>query len=502
MKKFFIILVSLIFLLLIIISINTILFKSKQYGSIGKRKTYPVDVIAVSHLSSAIKYRTISFDKPQDVPIVDSLLSIPGWNTLPDVATSGFDSLLSFLRRTYPLTYSKIEVRTVNMHSLLFKWKGKDSSKKPVILYAHMDVVPAEEGQRTSWDHPAFSGIADDNFIYGRGAIDDKGSVIAILESSEKLLKNGFTPSRDIYFAFGHDEETGGEQGAKILAGILKKDGVNAEFLLDEGGLIAVDMVPFVKPPVALIATAEKGYMSLQLTVRGTGGHSSFPPKEPPVEILAVAIKKIHDNAFDERMTSSMNNFLDYAGAEMQLPYKALFANRWLFRSVIFGEYRKIASGNAMIRTTSVTTLIEGGVKENVIPSEVTATVNFRLLPGDNSKQVFEDVKKIIADERIEVLLRKSADEPSPESSIESNGFRILEKTIRNVYPDVIVAPSLLIGQTDSRHFTGVAENIYRFLPVRMNSKVLDSMHGANEKTGIADFMESVEFYRELLSVL
>ncbi len=469
-------------LLLVIISIKTVLFQSKQTGIRADRKKFQIDTNAVNHLRQAIQIKSISYDN-------DSLTDY-----------SQFDSLINFLENSYPLTFEKLESRIINKHSLLLHWKGSNKNNKPAIFYAHLDVVPADSSSQ--WTHHPFAGHADIEFIYGRGAIDDKGSIIAIFESTEKLLKNNFVPGRDIYFAFGHDEEASGEKGARFIAETLEKEGVKAEFLLDEGGLVAVDMVPFVKPPVALVFTSEKGYMTLQLSVKSNGGHSSHPPAEAPIEIISTAIKNLHDHPFEKRMTQSVKDFMDYAGPEMKLPFKAFFANQWLFKGIIFNEYEKIPSANAMIRTTAVATVIKGGEKENAIPSGVQVKINFRLLPGDNSQDIIQKVKSVINDNRVEVTAIGKIEEASTVSSAESEGFNMLRNSIEKIFPDAIVAPSLLIAQTDSRHFRKVTENIYRFIPVCMNDKILDTMHGADERIGVSEFMEAIEFYRNFIGKL
>ena len=483
MKKIFRFLLIAVVSLIAIIAINTIRFNSRQIATREERKSFPLDSAAVKHLSQAIQIRTISYDDTSNT----------------DYST--FDTLFVFLQKTYPLAFADLNVERINRYGILMHWKT-GSQKKPVIFYAHMDVVPADSSTLSAWAYPPFAGMVDEQFVYGRGTIDDKGSVIALLEAIEKLLKNNFRPSRDIFLAFGFDEEATGLKGAKQIADELHRRGVKAEFLLDEGGLIAVDMVPFVKNPVALIATSEKGYMSLKLSVQGSGGHSSFPPKRPPVETLADAITRIHDNPFPRRMSQSLNDFMDYAGPEMNLPFKAIFANRWLFKSIVFNEYEKIPSANAMIRTTSVTTIIHSGMKDNVIPTSASAIVNLRLLPGDDSGDVLKMLREIIGDTNVSVQTYGPVTEASQVSSTEAEGFALLQTTINKVFPDVVVTPSLLIGQTDSRHFRNVTENIYRFLPVRMDDKILDSMHGMDEKIGVKEFMESIAFYEEMIQAL
>jgi carboxypeptidase PM20D1 len=481
MKKILRWVLYLLLLLVIVIAFNTIRFSSRQLRPPAEKgNILQKDTSAISHLSAAIQFRTVSYNHGK----TDS---------------SSFTDFHNFLRATYPKVFASLEIITINNYSLLLHWKGKDSNAQPVILYAHMDVVPVDSA---TWKKSPFQGEVDNENIYGRGAVDDKAGVISILEASEKLLSQNFIPSGDLYFAFGHDEEIGGLQGAAEIAKYLQQNKIHAEFLLDEGGLVAVKMVPFVSHPVALVAIAEKGYLSLELSVEGKSGHSSLPPKETPVDILASAINKIHDHPFEKRMTIPLSDFISYTGPEMAMPFKALFANSWLFNGIIFNEYEKIPGGNAMIRTTSVATMVSGGIKENIIPPVAAVTFNFRILPGDSSSGIVSKIKSIIDDERIVLKVLRNPDEASPVSSSETNGFKIIHKTINEVFPDVVVTPTLLIGATDSKHFRNVTDNIYRFLPIRMNDEILGGMHGKDEKISINSFMESIQFYKKMIEKL
>ena len=473
-----------------VISVNTLRRKSRQLSDLGERKDYPVDSSAIARLSTVLRIPTISFDSYE--------------GQLPDSlnASWAFDSLLRTFRTFFPKTFEVLQATAINEHSLLLHWKGKSREGKPGILYAHLDVVPAGESPERPWSHDPFGGVSDDRFVYGRGAIDDKGSAMAILEAVERLIRKGFTPAYDVYIAFGHDEEDTGLKGAGQIAAYLKQNNIRAEFVLDEGGLIATDMVPFVKAPVALVATSEKGYMTVELSTEGRGGHSSYPSPNPPVERIAGAIERIHEHPFPRRMSTSVADFMDYAGPEMDFPFNAVFANRWLFKSVVFGEYEKIPSANAMIRTTAVTTMIDGGVKENAIPARVWAKINVRILPGDSSAGVLGTIKSLIDDSTIVVRAISPVTEPSVVSSTEAPAFKKIQEAIHEVFPDVVVAPTLLIGQTDSRHFREVTDNIYRFLPVRMTNDILDGLHGSDEKIGIGEYLESIEFYYTFLSIL
>lgn len=465
--------------MLVVIFIQNFRFESKQSAPFGERKVFATDTIALSRLSRAVQIQTVSLEGRE-----------------PDSAA--FSEMIRFLCRTYPSVIASTDTITFNNYSFLLRWKGKQQSLKPVILYAHLDVVPVDSG----WSFAPFEGKYDDKFIYGRGVIDDKGAIISIMEALNRMISSGKSPSRDVYIAFGHDEELGGHKGAKSIAAYLKSKNIKAEFLMDEGGIIADGMVPFVSRPVALIATAEKGYVCFRLTVRGNGGHSSMPPKDPPVEILASAIEKIHDHPFEKRMTQPLQDFIEHVGPEMRQPFKTLFANRPIFQPLIFSEYEKIPGANAMIRTTSVTTLINGGIKENIIPEKASAVVNFRLLQGDDVSTVSDHLKKVIDDERVSVERMEQYDAPSGISSISSFGYKTIDASLRTVFPDVIVTPNLSTGGTDSKHFRDVTENIFRFLPTRMDQEILDGMHGMNEKMEIRSFMEMIEFYHTLLSRL
>jgi len=489
-KTFFILSISLV-ALLVIVSIKTYVFSEKQLPTEGYTYTLAIDSTACSHLQEAVGIPTISYDNK-----IDS-------------SAASFDSFFDFIYLKYPLVFKTLETEKIGRHSLLLRWKGKkNGAVKPVLLYAHLDVVPVDGLIADTLDHgfsadrwhfdPFSKKMAGDT-IRGRGTIDDKLGVIGILEATNKLIADNFEPQHDIYLAFGEDEEAGGKNGAALIAQKLLEQGIHFEWMLDEGGMVAENMVPFVKSPVALVMTAEKGYMTIDLSVSGPGGHSSFPPKESPVDILAAAITRLKDNPFESTICSPVAAFMDHIGPEMKFPFNILFLNRWLFSPIILNEYGKIAEGNAMIRTTMAFTGIHGGIKENVMPANVSATVNFRMLPGTTSTEVVKYVKECINDDRVILRVRDEFQEPSTISSTSASGFQSIAKTIHAVFPDAVVAPSLSIAATDSRHFNKVADNRYRFLPVRMNRDILSGMHGINEKIATRNFMESIQFYETLL---
>jgi carboxypeptidase PM20D1 len=439
--------VLVIVILIAAVAIKTLTFTSKQLSTSAK-VSYPVDINqAAGHLSDAIKFKTV-FN-------VDT----------SKVDYSQFSSFQEYLGKAFPLVSSTLNKKVINGYGLLYTWQGTDSQKKPLLVMAHQDVVPAPpEG----WTHDPFSGDIADGFVWGRGAIDDKGSLISIFEATEYLIKDGFKPSRSIYIASG----------------------------FDEGMIVTQGDVPGVKTPVALIGTAEKGYLSIRLTAESEGGHSSMPPKQTTVGILAAAIDKLEKNPFPIRMTGPAADLFEYAGPEMSFPYKMLFANMWLFGPVIESELASSPGTNAAIRTTTAPTMFEGSQAENVLPAKATAVVNFRILPGDTIQSVTDQVKSTINDSRVKIQpITESANEPAPASSIGSQSFGILNKTIRAVMPDVFVAPMMMIGSTDSFKYVGLSQNIYRFLPERLYGDDLNMMHGMNEKISITNLGEMINYY-------
>ena len=470
---------AVIVILVAAIAIKTATFNSKQVA-VDKKVTYPVDLDgAAGRLSGALKFKTVSSIDPSEVDYTQ------------------LAGLQEYIAKSFPLVHSTLEKKVINNYGLLYFWKGSDSQKRPVLLLAHQDVVPApSEG----WKHQPFSGDIADGFIWGRGAIDDKGSVMSILETAEYLIKDSFKPSRTIYIALGFDEEVGGQEGAAKIAEYFKAQGIQFDSIYDEGMFVTQGEVPGVKAPVALIAVAEKGYLSLRLVAESAGGASSMRPDQTTVGILAAAIDKLQNNRFPTRMTGPAADLFDYLGPEMSFPYKMIFANMWLFGPVIEGELTSSPGTNATIRTTAAPTMFEGSQRDNVLPARATAVVNFRILPGDTMQSVTDRVKAVINDPRVKIEPAPVfANDPSPVSSTNTWSFKVLTRTVREVMPDVLVAPMISIGGTDCIHYIGLSPNIYRFLPERLYGDDLDMLHGMNERISITNYGEMINYYIQLV---
>ena len=437
---------------------------------------------AAAHLAAAIQIETISNDVETSPQITEKLRE-----------------LRSLLRKNYPLVHTKLEREVVNEGSLLYLWKGSNPDLLPVLFTSHLDVVPADPDTLADWEHPPFSGAIDDEFIWGRGTLDIKSQVVAILEAAEILLKEGFQPERDIYLAFGHDEEIGGANGARKMVELLQGSDVHLAAVIDEGGVIIDGMIPGVDGPIAMVGTAEKGYLSLKLTAKGAEGHSSMPPKTTAIGALSRVLAKIEAYQQPARLKSIAEIYRSL-GAAASFKYQLIFSNLWLFGGVARKTLSKSPQTNATIRTTTGLTMVKGGFKENVLPPTAEALVNFRLLPGDSIADACERVKKIIGDEPVTFEPVENAHwEATPVSPVDTQAFEILDTVIRQVFEGVVVAPYLVLGATDSRYYADISDGVYRFSPYLIEQQDMKRMHGLNERLALKSLDKMVVFFHQLM---
>ena len=471
MKKFFF---GILFVLLVIIAIllfNTLRMSSKQVEAEPVAKADFSDQV-YQNLSKAITFQTISFSE----------------DAIPDSAA--FFGFHRFLEETFPLTHANLTLEKINTYSLLYKWEGSDPSKKPLIMMSHQDVVPVDQPTLEAWEAAPFEGKITDTHIIGRGTMDDKGTLIAVLEAVEKLLSENYQPTRTLYITSGHDEEVGGAHGAAEIAAHLKAQGVQAAMAIDEGGYIAEGLVPGVSAPVAMINLAEKGFASFRLIVETNGGHSSAPPRENTIGMLAQAIVDLENNQLPYKLVPPIDAQLEYMGPELPFFTKMAFANPWLFKQQL------LEGLNA--HTTTAPTIIDGGIKNNVIPTVAEATINFRILPGETIESVQAHIESIISD-KVRVEPVGFLTNPSPVSAVDSESYKTLEKTIRGLYPGTVVVPGLLGGGTDSRYFYDIAEDVYRFYPMRINAESMTRFHGIDEKISKENYQEILQFSYQLI---
>lgn len=448
---------------------------------------------------------------------LDAVDRLAGAIRIPTVSRDGapppaedLRRLHAYLAETYPRVHEALDRREIGEGSLLYVWPPAGAppeapfstvrEARPLLLLAHMDTVPVAAGSEERWAHPPFSGAVAEEAVWGRGTLDDKSAVTAVLEAVERLLADGFAPARPVVLAFGHDEEVGGTRGARRIAAELERLRVEPFLVLDEGQAVIEGLMPGVERPVAMIGIAEKGYLSLTLTAHGPEGHSSVPPPETAVDILAAGLARLRADPLPAGVDGPVRELFETLAPEMPFGQRLVMANLWLFEPVVVGRLAGEPGANALVRTTTAPTMLEGSPKDNVLPAEARAVVNFRIHPRDSIAAVTAHVERALADERITVEPYGGfGSEPSPVSPIEGAAYELLERTVAQVAPEAAIAPSLVVGGTDARHYTGLTPNVYRFLPFSIGPGDLARIHGTDERIPIADYQRLVQFYVQLI---
>jgi carboxypeptidase PM20D1 len=421
----------------------------------------------------------------------------------PSGLAAAYDQLHAHLKARYPLVHTTLERELVGGHSLLFTWRGSDAKAKPLALLAHQDVVPVAPGTEGLWQKPPFAGLVEGGYVWGRGTLDNKSNLISQLEAVEALIKAGFKPQRTIYLVAGHDEEVGGGDGAVAIVALLKQRGVQLDFVLDEGLAVTEGILPGVQAPLALIGLAEKGALTLRLIAKAPPGHSSMPPSAAgasAIGMLSAALVRLDNHPVPGGIRGVAGEMFAVIAPELPFSQRLPLSNLWLFRPLVEGLLGKGTATNAMMRSTTAMTLLNAGNKFNVLPGQAEAVVNFRLLPGDTAASVTAHVRQAIADERIEIKPLGEPFEPSRISSPTAPAFQLVERTVREVFPDAMVAPGLVLAGTDSRHFEAIADQVYRFMPIRFKPEDLARVHGTDERIAITQLADMVRFYHRLMS--
>lgn len=445
----------------------------------------PIDSGQVSrHLSQAIQIKTVSKTE-MGVHDYQPFLDLHAW-----------------IEKSFPLIRQHLSRTVVNTHSLLYAWKGADSRLKPVLLNAHMDVVPVDEAARAEWKAEPFGGELREGFIWGRGALDMKGVMVGLLEAVENLIKEGYQPQRTIYLAFGHDEEIMGFQGSMKIVEHLKAKGVQLAAVLDEGGMMSLGSLLPASTPIAFIGTAEKGFLTLKLSAEGHPGHSSRPPRQTAIGILARAIALMDDNPMPFRPGGFLPTLISI-GYLLPFGLQFILANAWLLKGIVVKKLKRNPEIAALLHTTSAATVIAGGIKDNVLPSSADAKVNLRLLPGDTIESAFAHFRKVIADPRVKMEIDPQTGgwEASDISSTDTPAYRTLELVIRQTFNSVPTAPFTFLAATDSRHYQPVCANIFRFSPCFITPEEQKGIHGINERISQDALAGMVAFYFRLLRV-
>ncbi|RYF76863.1 MAG: M20 family peptidase [Comamonadaceae bacterium] len=437
---------------------------------------------AARRLAGAISFRTVS-----------SLEN-------PARSDAEFDRLHAYLAQQFPRAHAALKKEQVGRKALLYTWSGSDPAAAPVALMAHQDVVPIAAGTERAWTVDPFAGEIRDGFIWGRGSLDDKGNLFAQMEAVESLVASGFQPRQTVYLAMGDDEEVSGLQGARAIAQLLKSRGVRLEWVLDEGLLVLEGVLAGLDRPAALIGLAEKGYATFFLSLDLPPGHSSMPPRTSAIGSMAAALARLEASPMPASIGGVANQMFTTLAPEMSPLNRVMLSNLWLTRPLVQAQLEKSPSSNSMLRTTTALTIMQAGNKDNVLPGHAEAAVNFRVLPGDTLAGVEAHLVRALANDAIRLRRYEGNAEPSPVSPTDSVGYRAISQSIRQVFPDAVVAPGLMTAATDSRHFAELSDSVYRFSPMRMKADDLPRLHGTNERLAVANYADMIRFYRQLLS--
>ncbi|PZU49765.1 MAG: acetylornithine deacetylase [Microbacterium sp.] len=411
-----------------------------------------------------------------------------------------FDEFLAALARLYPRTHEVLERDVVDGHSLLFRWPGARASD-PLVLMAHLDVVPVVEEE---WEHPPFAadlvGEGADSEVHARGAIDDKGALVAILEAVEQLAGSGFSPARDVYLAFGHNEETAGG-GARAIVALLQERGVRPGLVIDEGGAVVDGVVPGVTVPTAMVGVAERGVMTVHLTARESGGHASTPPAMPATVRLARAIDRLHRHPFPTRIAPPVRALFATIAPHAPQPLRWVFAHLGIIGPLLAKVFPHLGPElNAMVRTTAVATELSGAPGENVLATTARASINIRLLTGDTVAGAAARVRRVIADPAVEIEVRHGSD-PSPVSPWRGEPWRRIAASVASALgDDIVTTPYIQLGASDSRWFTAISGHVYRFTPFHLTRAERDALHSHNERIRVEVWLRGIRFYRDLVA--
>jgi carboxypeptidase PM20D1 len=480
------IILAILILTTIFVVVRTIIYQRSQ-GSVEKIEGIQMDEQQVAeHLAACVRCKTVPLDE----------------SGTPD--PPAFQQLHQMLQETYPLVHQKLKREVIavpgqpNGYSLLYTWQGSRPDLPPIMLMAHQDVVSADPSE---WTHPPFEGKITDGFIWGRGTLDIKNQLIGIMEAAETLLQQSYRPERTILFGLGHDEETGGVNGCKILGQLFKERGIHLAGIVDEGGGIMEGLAAGVRGPIALVGVSEKGYLTVEFTVHSQPGHSSTPPPQTSIGILARALARLEAHPMPTHLRR-LRPMYHGIGIAAPLYIQVAFSNVWLFGPLLKRWLVPRAEMNASMRTTTALTIINGGVEDNTIPAEAKAIVNFRLLPGDSIADVLWHAKRVIKDERVKFKpVEGKFNEALPVSPRNAPAYLGLRTVIRQVFGNYPVAPFVMLGGTDCQHFVPVCDHIYRFTSVVMDPSFMGLEHGIDERIPVEAMGKMVEFYAQLMQV-
>ncbi len=431
---------------------------------------------ATENLQKLVRCKTVSYNDP----------------TLED--DEEFRKLIRLLPELYPQVFDFCSFQQLPDRGLLLRWQGKGKGD-PSVMMAHYDVVPVEEEK---WNYPPFAGEIHDGVMWGRGTLDTKVTFNAILSAANELIRQGFVPENDVYFAFSGGEEING-MGARNIVDYFQTHHIHPALVVDEGGAVVENVFPGVKQPCGMVGIAEKGMINAQYRTVSNGGHASSPPTATPIDILAKACCRVHSKPFKMHIEGPAAEMFDTLGRHSTFLYKIFFANLWCFKPVL-DLICRMSGGelNALVRTTVAFTQAQGSQARNVIPGEALLVSNMRLNPADTVESALQYLRKIVKDPRVEITALEGA-EPSPISQAACPAWEKVESAVANTWPGCIVSPYLMVQCSDSRHYRDLSDHVYRFSAMDLTSAERKSIHAHNEGIRLETIGKAVEFYLRLL---
>ena len=470
------ILLGLIGILAVVIAVRTVIFKP-EITSHKVFESIPFDKEkALDHFSELLKIKTITY---HEAAFIDD---------------DAFETFKKTLKSLYPLVHEKLAIHYIEKRGILMHWCGS-AADKPLVLMSHYDVVPVNEDK---WSVPPFSGHIDDTFIWGRGTIDTKLTLVGILEAAETLLEKSFVPAQDIYFSFGGDEEISGDAAPAIVSYLKEKD-IRPYLVVDEGGAIVSGVFPGVEKPCAFVGIGEKGYIDLEVSLSGKGGHSSSPPPKTLTQELARAITRLEKKPLDAEISLPARALFDTLGRHSTLMYRIIFANLWCFSPLLKWQFKRSGGEmNALIRSTVSVTMLTGSKAYNILPSEVRMGINVRLLEKDKVDDVIKRVRDLLG-KTFHIKIVESR-EASPYTSVDGEQWTFFKEAIESVYSGVAVSPYLMLGASDSRHYAAIAEAVLRFSPMVLTPDELSRMHSHDERVSKENYYQAIDFFIYLMT--
>lgn len=438
----------------------------------------------------------VEFDRQAAVDALQKLIQCKtiSYNDPAQEDDTEFEKLIDLLPGLYPKVFEACTLQKLPDRALLFRWPGKEKGD-PAVMMSHYDVVPVSE---ENWEKPPFAGVIEDGVLWGRGTLDTKATFNGVLSAANALIGQGFVPENDIYFAFSGGEEVNG-LGAVNIVNFFKENGIQPALVVDEGGAVVENVFPGVKTPSAMIGIAEKGMINACYSVKSSGGHASAPLPKTPITTLAKACRAVVEHPFKMHITKPAAEMFDTLGRHSSFALKLVFANLWLFRPVLDMICR--ASGgemNALCRTTTAFTMMEGSSARNVIPAQATLISNMRLNPADSVASAENYLNKVVDDKDVTITVLESH-EPSPISETGCDVWNKVAASVAQTWPGCIVTPYLMVQCSDSRHYRDLSNHVYRFSAMDMTAEERRSVHGNNEKIRLESICRAVEFYIRLM---